>query len=168
MIFKMRNFLIFFMLIIRILDVKLRNDFLLVYLYEKGLMANFAASNSNINHMKKLFFILALSLMMLEASAEIRFRSIDNLNGTNIVLVDKNADQKVEITDAVLCNSGKEYPAKEIRCDVIDNVATYKLKFKRFTTFKDCKVILTVNGKKMTVDIQKEMTAPLKTSLPQL
>ncbi len=118
--------------------------------------------------MKKLFFILALSLMMLEASAEIKFRSIDNLDGTNIVFVDKNAAQKVEISDAVLCNSGKEYPAKEIRCDVIDNVATYKLKFKRFTTFKDCKVILKVNGKNITVDIQKEMTSPLKKSLPQL
>ncbi len=112
--------------------------------------------------MKKLFFILALSLMMLEASAEIKFRSIDNLDDTNIVLVDKNAPQKVEITDAVLCNSGKEYTAKEIRCDVIDNFATYKLKFKRFTTFKDCKVILTVNSKKTTIDIQNGMTAPMR------
>ncbi len=103
--------------------------------------------------------MLALSLMMLEASAEIKFRSIDNINGTNIVLVDKDASQKVEITDAVLSNNGKEYPAKEIRCDVIDKVATYKLKFKRLTVFKNCKVILKVNGENVSIDIQKESTA---------
>lgn len=119
--------------------------------------ANFAASISNSNHMKRLFFIAALCLLMFEASAEIRYQSIDNINGTNIVLVDRNAPQKVEITDAILSNNGKEYPAKEIRCNVIDNVVTYKLKFKRFTVFKDCKVILKVNGKSITIDIQKEM-----------
>ncbi len=119
--------------------------------------ANFAASISNSNHMKKLFFIAALCLLMSEASAEIKWQSIDNINGTNVVLVDRNAPQKVDITDAILYNNGKEYPAKEIRCDVIDNIATYKLKFKRFTVFKDCKVILKVNGKNITIDIQKEM-----------
>ncbi len=129
-------------------------------MYEKEFDANFATSNSNFNHMKRLFFMLALSLMVLEASAEIKFRSIDNHNCTNIVLVDKNTPQKVDITDAVLSNNGKEYPAKEVRCDVIDNVSTYKLKFKRFTVFKDCKVILKVNGKNITIDIQNEMTSP--------
>ncbi len=119
--------------------------------------ANFAASISNSNHMKKLFFIAALCLLMSEASAEIKWQSIDNINGTNVVLVDRNAPQKVDITDAILYNNGKEYPAKEIRCDVIDNISTYKLKFKRFTVFKDCKVILKVNGKNITIDIQKEM-----------
>ncbi len=51
----------------------------------------------------------------------------------------------------------KEYPAQQIRCDVINSVATYKLKFKRFTVFRNCKVILTVNGEKVSIDIQKKM-----------
>ena len=97
-------------------------------------------------------------LAMLGASAEIRYQSIDNIKGTNIVLVDENAPQKVEITNAVLLNSGSEYPAKQIRCDVVDGVAIYKLKFKRLTVFKNCKVILTVNGHKMTIDVQKDMS----------
>ena len=46
-----------------------------------------------------------------------------------------------------------------LRCDIIDGTATYKLKFKRLTIFKNCKVILTVNGEKVTVDIQKGMSA---------
>ena len=48
-----------------------------------------------------------LCLVMLGASAEIRYRSINNKNGTNVVLVDENAPENVEITDAVLSNNGK-------------------------------------------------------------
>ena len=105
--------------------------------------------------MKRFFLIAVFSIAALAASAEIKFRTINNIKGTNVVLVDNNALQTVEITDAVLLNNGRNYPAKQIRCDVVDGVATYKLKFKRLTLFKDCKVTLTVNGKKLTIDIQK-------------
>ncbi len=111
--------------------------------------------------------MLALCLLMVEVSAEIRWKSIDNINGTNIVLVDKNSPQKVEITEAVLSNNGKEHPAKEIRCDVVDNVATYKLKFTRFTVFKDSKVILKVNGESVTIDIQKEILGNFQSTRAQ-
>lgn len=107
--------------------------------------------------MKRFIFIAAFSLAVLGASAEIKFRSLDNVKGTNVVLVDEIAPQTVEITDAVLSNNGSEYTAKEIRCDVVDGVATYRLKFKRLTHFKDCKVTLTVSGKKITVNLQKSM-----------
>lgn len=100
--------------------------------------------------------VLCLSAVV--ASAEIRYQSINNVKGTNIVLVDKDAPGKVEVTDAILSNNGKEYRAKQIRCDMVNGVATYKLKFKRLTLFKDCKVILTVNGKKVVVDIQKSIS----------
>lgn len=109
--------------------------------------------------MKRTFLSLILSLGVLYASAEIRYHSINNIRGTNIVLLDRNAPQNVEITEAVLYNDGETYPAKQIRCDIIDGTATYKLKFKRLTIFKNCKVILTVNGEKVTVDIQKGMSA---------
>ena len=109
--------------------------------------------------MKKFILIEVFSLAVLGASAEIRFRNLDNIKGTNVVLVDENAPQTVEITDAVLSNNGKEYPAKQIRCDVVDGVATYKLKFKRLTLFKDSKVTLTVNGKRITVNLQKDLSA---------
>ena len=109
--------------------------------------------------MKKFFLIAVFSLAVLGASAEIRFRNLDNIKGTNVVLVDENAPQTVEITDAVLSNNGKEYSAKQIRCDVVDGVATYKLKFKRLTLFKDSKVTLTVNGKRITVNLQKDLSA---------
>ena len=98
-----------------------------------------------------------LCLIVLSASAEIRYQSINNIKGTNIVLIDKNAPSSVEVTEAVLSNNGEIYPAKQIRCDLEDGVATYKFKFKRLTVFKDCKVILTVNGNKVTIDIQREM-----------
>ena len=48
------------------------------------------------------------------ASAEIRYKSIDNMRATNVVLVDNDAPRSVEITDAVLYNDGKKYPAKQI------------------------------------------------------
>lgn len=114
--------------------------------------------NSNTYHMKRLFLITVLCLAMLGAYAEIRYKSIDNIKGTNIVLVDDNAPREVDITNAVLLNNGNEYPAKQIRCDVVNGVATYKLKFKRLTVFKNCKVVLTVNGHKVTIDVQKSMS----------
>lgn len=124
---------------------------------------NFAASkqkrqNKNVYTMKRVFLSLVCCLGALCASAEISYLSIDNIRGTNIVLVDNNAPQKVEVTDAVLYNNGEEYPARHIRCDIIDGVATYKLKFERFTVFKNCKVVLTVNGHKVTIDVQKSMS----------
>ncbi len=108
--------------------------------------------------MKKLFLVAFLSLGSLGSSAEVRYQSIDNIRDTNIVLVDKDAPDKVEITDAVFYNDGKEYQAKQIRCDLRNGVATYKLKFRRFTVFKNCKIVLTVNGEKITVDVQKGMS----------
>lgn len=65
--------------------------------------------------MKRTFLSLILSLGVLYASAEIRYHSINNIRGTNIVLLDRNAPQKVEITEAVLYNDGETYPAKQIR-----------------------------------------------------
>lgn len=106
--------------------------------------------------MKKFFLATLLSLVALGASAEIKFRNLDNIKGTNVVLVDENAPRSVKITDAVLVNNGKEYPAKQIRCDVVNGVATYKLKFKRHTHFVDTKVILTVNDKKITVNLNEK------------
>ena len=108
--------------------------------------------------MKRFILTAVLCLVVVAvASAEIKYRSIDNVKSTNIVLVDENAPEKVEITDAVLYNNGHMYPAKEIRCDNVKGVTTYTLKFKRLTVFKNCKVILTVNGKEVAVDIQNNM-----------
>ena len=107
--------------------------------------------------MKKIFLIAVFSFAVFGASAEIKFKCLDNIRGTNVVLVDDNAPQTIKITDAVLSNNGSEYPAKQIRCDVVDGTATYKLKFKRLTLFKDCKVTLTVNGEKITINIQKSL-----------
>ena len=109
--------------------------------------------------MKRLFLSLALVVTVLGASAEITFLSLDNKNGTNIVLQDTSAPDKVEITKAVFQDCGREYHANGIRCDVADGKATYRLKFKKLTTFKDCKVTVTVNGKTETVEIQKHLLA---------
>lgn len=107
--------------------------------------------------MKKTVLFLMLAAGLLSASAEIRFSKLDNIKATNITLVDKEADGRIEITDAVFYNGGKEYPAKQVRCDVVDGVATYILKFKRHTVFKDCKLMLVVNGKQKIIDIQKAL-----------
>lgn len=107
--------------------------------------------------MKKLVLLSIVALSALAASAEIKYQSLDNIGGTNIVLTDNDAPEKVEVSDAVFYCDGKEYRAKSIRCDVVDGVAKYKLKFKRLTVFKDCKVTMTVNGEKKTVNIQKPL-----------
>ena len=85
--------------------------------------------------MKRFFLIAVFSFAVLGAYAEIKFQSLYNIKGTNVVLVDENAPQIVEITDAVLSNNGCEYSAKQIRCDVVNRVATYKLKFIFFNLF---------------------------------
>ena len=108
--------------------------------------------------MKRFILLVLISLMTYGASAEIRYKSIDNMRATNVVLVDNDAPRSVEITDAVLYNDGKKYPAKQIRCNVVNGVANYNLKLKRLTVFNDCKVALTVNGETKTIDIQKAMS----------
>lgn len=107
--------------------------------------------------MKKIFLTAAICLIALSASAKIKYQSIDNIKGTNIVLVDKNAPEKVEVSDAFLFNNGQEYAAKQIHCDINNGVAVYRLKFKRLTFFKNCKVVLTVNRKQVEIDIQKNL-----------
>lgn len=136
----------------------LRTFFVSNFLFASTVDATFVASNSNNYHMKRKILMTVFCLAVLGASAEIRYQGIDNIKDTNIVLVDENAPRKVEITNAVLLNNGSEYPAKQIRCDVVDGIATYKLKFKRLTVFKNCKVVLTVNDHKETIDVQKYMS----------
>ncbi len=102
--------------------------------------------------MKNLFLAVLLSVCALYASAEIRVQKLDNIKGTNITLVDDGAAKNYSVTDAVFVNDYKEYKAKKIRCNVVDGVATIKVTFKKCTLFRDCKVILTVNGKQETVE----------------
>lgn len=140
------------------LRIKMRTTNQLIFLRTQSVTTNFAASNQISDCMKRFILLVLISLMTYGASAEIRYKSIDNMRATNVVLVDNDAPRSVEITDAVLYNDGKEYPAKQIRCNVVNGVANYKLKFKRLTVFKDCKVALTVNGETKTIDIQKAMS----------
>ena len=101
--------------------------------------------------MKKLIMLSLLVMSTLAASAEIKFQGIDNNGATNVMLTDTDAPD-----DVLYCN-GKEYRAKNIRCNVVAGVAVYRLQFKRLTVFSGCKVTVTVNGKKTTVDIQKHL-----------
>lgn len=140
------------------LGIKKRTTNQRIFLFIQSWRPNFASSNQISDSMKRFILISLVGLMAFGASSEIRYRSIDNKGATNVVLVDNDAPRSVEITDAVLYNNGKEYPAKQIRCNVVNGVSTYKLKFKRFTVFKDCKVTLTINGEKKTIDIQKAMS----------
>ena len=105
--------------------------------------------------MKKLFVIAILCAAALGARAEIRFQSLNKMDGTNIVLVDDNAPKKMKITDVVLLNDGKRYPARGVRCNLGDGEAEYELSFERLTYFKDCKVTMKINGRKVAVDIRK-------------
>lgn len=105
--------------------------------------------------MKKLFVAALMCAGALCAGAEIRFQSLDNMEGTNIVLVDNHAPHSLKVTDVVLLNDGKKYPAQGVRCNLGDSVAVYELNFERITYFKDSKVVMKVNGHKVTVDIRK-------------
>lgn len=109
--------------------------------------------------MKKMLLLAALTLFLgaHTSRAEIRCRSLDNMGGTNIVLVDNAASADLKVTRAILINDGVRYEAKKIRCDIEEGVAVFRLHFKRLTKFKNCTVELTVDGKKVTVDLQQAM-----------
>ena len=107
---------------------------------------------------EKIILLAVLCLCAFVSHAKISYQSINNIEGTNIVLIDKQAPSDIKITEAVLSNNGKKYIATQIRCNIINGVVIYRLKFKRLTVFKNCKVILMVNGKKEIVDIQKGMS----------
>lgn len=107
--------------------------------------------------MKKVLFLLVFCVVGFCADAKNRVPEHRTTSeGQMLSLVDRDASRKIEITDAMLSNNGREYPVKQIRCDIVDGVATCKLTFKRLTVFKNCKVVLTTaGGEKMIVDIQK-------------
>lgn len=107
--------------------------------------------------MKRMILLAMLVTGIFGASAEIRFGGIDNNGATHIVLIDKEAPETVEITEALLTNDGKTYRARQIRCDVMNGTAVYRLQFKRLTVFRNCRVTLTVNGERKTVDIQRNL-----------
>lgn len=111
--------------------------------------------------MKKKLFLFAFLLSAATAGAQVRLRSIDNVGGTNIVLAEANAPARIEVTDAVFSNFGKSYKAKSIRCTHENGNATYRLVFRRFRKFKDCKVTITINGKPQTLDLHKQMDSPV-------
>ena len=69
--------------------------------------------------MKKLIMLSLLVMSTLAASAEIKFQGIDNNGATNVMLTDTDAPDDAKITDAVLYCNGKEYRAKNIRCNVV-------------------------------------------------
>lgn len=105
-------------------------------------------------NMKKLIFSLLCSVCAVCASADVQFEHLDNIDGTNVTLVDKDASQTYSVTDAVFINNGKEYKADFISCHTENGVANIKIKFNGCSFFKDCKVVLTVNGEKETVSIK--------------
>ncbi len=105
--------------------------------------------------MKKLIVAALLCACGLCAKAEIKFQSLDNMDGTTIVLADDNTPKRIKVTDVVLLNDGKKYPARSVRCNLGDGNAVYTLNFDRITYFKDTKVQLKVNGRKHSVDVRK-------------
>ena len=107
--------------------------------------------------MKRLIIAAALIGCFTAASAELRFRHLDNNGATNITVVDTDGSASGQISKAVFTSAGKNYEAKRIRCDHVGKKVVYYLKFKRLTHFSDCNVSLTIGGTIHTIDIEQHL-----------
>ena len=117
--------------------------------------------------MKRLIIAAALIGCFTAASAELRFRHLDNNGATNITVVDTDGSVDGQITKAVFTSADRNYDAKQIRCNRVGKKVVYYLKFKRLTHFSDCKVSLTIGGTVHTIDIEQHLIERTRKASPK-
>lgn len=108
--------------------------------------------------MKKTFIALVFALLSFGgALASPQFKELNNKNGKTTIKIeipDSDLSQFTVIKDWRLHNGGKAYDVKKVDVEGNDG-NTFVLEFKRFTEFSDCSLSFTINGKPVSIDIQR-------------
>lgn len=109
-----------------------------------------------------LLALILATFAAITASAKIEVQSLNNIDSTNIVLVDDTNEGKTTVTKAVLHNNGKNYEAKAIHCESKSDGTAINLKFKKFKHFSNCSVTLIINGETVIIPIQEHLINTMK------
>lgn len=104
--------------------------------------------------MRKFLLILICTIFVFDASAEFKFKSLDNNDGkTTIVIADDNFKSDAEPCCAKFNNDGKTYNATSMVTSQEGTRMSITMTFKRLTVFNNTSVTLTLNGKQINVPI---------------
>lgn len=104
---------------------------------------------------------ISLALMFLSfgsAFAAPQFRGLNNKHGKTTIKIeipasDRDESNGLSIDNVKLYNDGKMLRANKVNAIWGEN-STIILEFKKLTTFEDCTLSFTINGKPVSMDIQ--------------
>ena len=112
--------------------------------------------------MKKALLSLAIGLLGFGSSfAAPQFKGINNKHGKTTIKIeipasDRDATNVLSIDNVKLYNNGETLTAKNVDAIWGDN-STIILEFKKLTTFEDCTLSFTLNGKPVSMALQSFM-----------
>ncbi len=102
--------------------------------------------------MKKIYFLIICAVFTLNASAQFKFKSLDNNDGkTTIVIVDDNYTSSSETCCAKFNNNGKTYDATSMITTQEGNKMSITMTFKKMKKFNNTSITLTLNGQQVNV-----------------
>lgn len=110
--------------------------------------------------MKKLFLSLAIALLSIgTAFATPVFKGLNNKHGKTTIKIeipasDCDASNGLSVDNIKLYNDGEMIKAKKVDAISGENSTMVILEFKKLTTFSECLLGFTVNGKPVSMDIQ--------------
>lgn len=102
---------------------------------------------------------MALALLSFGSTAAApRFKGLNNKHGKTTIKIeipasDRDDTNGLSIDNVRLYNNGEMLKAKEVNAIWGEN-STIILEFKKLTTFEDCTLSFTINGKPVNMDIQ--------------
>ncbi len=112
--------------------------------------------------MNKILFTLGLGLLSLgSVFAAPQFKGLNNKHGKTTIKIeipvsDRDDSNGLSIDNVRLYNNGKILKATKVNAIWGDN-SIIILDFKRLTTFEDCILSFTINGKPVSMDIQSQL-----------
>lgn len=123
---------------------------------------NFTEEIKKQDAMNRICLSLALGLLSFgSAVAAPQFKGLNNKHRKTTIKIeipasDRDESNGLSIDNVKLCNNGKLLKAN--KADAIwDENSTIILEFKKLTTFEDCTLSFTINGKPVSMDIQSRL-----------
>ena len=112
--------------------------------------------------MKKVLLSFALGLLAFgSAIAAPQLKGLNNKHGKTIITIeipasDRDATNDLSVDNVKLYNNGEMLTAKKVDAIWGDN-SIIVMEFKKLTTFKDCLLGFSINGKPISMDLQSIM-----------
>ena len=112
--------------------------------------------------MRTILFTLSFGLLSLGSALAVpQFKELNNRHDKTTIKIeipasDRDATNGLSVDNVKLYNNGETLTAKKVDAIWGDN-STIILEFKKLTTFEDCTLSFTLNGKPLSMNLQSYM-----------